>query len=79
VKTNSKTNPATTKRSSSADSKRANSPILSPVKEEFQAFQFPYAEESTPEFSDIQQSFIKDLLEKQTRQYERQNSSFPKG
>ena len=61
-----------TKRSSSADLKRASSPLLSPVKEEFPPFQFPEGH-STPEFSDIQQSFITDLLEKQARQYERQN------
>ncbi len=42
-----------TKRSSSADSKRANSSILSPVKEEFPEFEYPYAEDNTPEFSDI--------------------------
>jgi hypothetical protein len=72
MKTNSKTNPTTTKRSSSADLKRASSPLLSPVKEEFPAFQFPEGH-STPEFTDIQQSFITDLLEKQARQYERQN------
>ncbi len=61
-----------TKRSSSADLKRASSPLLSPVKEEFPAFQFPEGQ-STPEFSDIQQSFITDLLAKQARQYEHQN------
>jgi hypothetical protein len=72
MKNNSKTNPTKTKRSSSADLKRASSPLLSPVKEEFPAFQFPEGH-STPEFSDIQQSFITDLLEKQARQYERQN------
>jgi hypothetical protein len=70
----SKTNPTTTKRSSSADSKRAKSPILSPVKEEFSEFKSLYIEEdNTPEFSHIQQTFIKDLLEKQARLYERQN------
>ena len=69
----SKTNPNTTKRSSSADSKRANSPILSPVKEESSEFKPPYAEEdNTPEFSHVQQTFIHDLLEKQARIYERQ-------
>jgi hypothetical protein len=70
----SKTNPTTTKRSSSADSKRANSPILSPVKEESSSeLKFPYAEEdNTPEFSNVQQTFIQDLLEKQAHIFARQ-------
>ncbi len=73
----SKTNPTATKRSSSADSKRANSPILSPVKEEKEEsssdFKPPYAEgDNTPDFSNAQQNFIQDLLEKQANIFERQ-------
>jgi hypothetical protein len=70
----SKTNPTTAKRSSSADSKRANSPILSPVKEESSTeFTSPYyAEDNTPEFSNAQQTFIQDLLDKQAQIFARQ-------
>jgi hypothetical protein len=72
----SKTNSTATKRSSSADSKRANSPILSPVKEESSSeFQSPYSEaDNTPEFSHVQQTFIQDLLEKQANIFERQQN-----
>ena len=69
----SKTNPTTTKRSSSADSKRANSPILSPVKEETSSeFKSPSQEDNTPEFSHAQQTFIHDLLDKQAHIFARQ-------